>query len=275
MKNGINTKARLAFVVFLLIAISAGAAWYDFSVSHYATYQIYTKDSVTGLIADAPVEFHGVDVGKVKSISLVNPRSVSIVVSIDKAAPVTSASVATITSRGLATRGFTGYVYISIEDVGSDPRPLTTQLGARYPIIPAAPSNIMTLDTTLNQVRENVQIITGLLVTVLDTKTVASLKQSAESLQLATNVLAKNTEKLNSIVANTERASQRLEPLLQSSHDTVRALQTQILPEAYKALANIDHLSTSLTELTTKVNRDPSSLIRGTASPPPGPGEKK
>ncbi|EHP44110.1 ABC transporter substrate-binding protein [Cupriavidus basilensis OR16] len=275
MKNGINTKARLAFVVFVLIAISVGAAWYAFSVSHYATYQIYTKESVTGLIADAPVEFHGVDVGKVKSISLVNPRSVSIVVSIDKDAPVTSASVATVTSRGLATRGFTGYVYISIEDVGSDSRPLTTRPGAPYPIIPTAPSNLITLDTTLNQVKENFQIITDLLVTILDTKTVASLKQSAESLQLATNVLAKNTEKLNSIVANTERASQRLEPLLQSSHDTVRALQTQILPEAYKALANIDNLSTSLTDLTTKINRDPSSLIRGIASPPPGPGEKK
>src|SRR5437762_8928469 len=133
----------------------------------------------------------------------------------------------------------------------------------------------MTLYTTLNQVKDNFQVLTDLLVTILDTKTVASLKQSADSLQLATNVLAKNTEKLNAIVANTERASQRLEPLLESSHDTVRALQTQILPEAYKALSNLENLSTSLTDLATKVNRDPSSLIRGTAPPPPGPGEKK
>lgn len=275
MENGINTKARFMFLVFLLIAISAGSAWYFISESHYATYQIDTQESVSGLIADAPVEFHGVDVGKVKSIRLLNPRSVSIVVSIDKDAPVTSASVATITSRGLATRGFTGYAYISLEDVGSDSRPLTTRPGAPYPIIPTAPSKVMTLDTTLNQVKDNFQVVTDLLATILDTTTVASLKQSAESLQLATNVLAKNTEKLNSIVANTERASQRFEPLLQSSHDTVRALQTQILPEAYKALSNLDNLSTSLTDLTTKINRDPSSLIRGTAPPPSGPGEKK
>ncbi|MFJ1256867.1 MlaD family protein [Cupriavidus sp. CuC1] len=275
MENGINTKARFMFVVFLLIAISAGSAWYFFSVSQYATYQIDTQESVSGLIADAPVEFHGVDVGKVKSIRLVNPRSVSIVVRIDKGAPVTSASVATITSRGLATRGFTGYAYIALEDVGSDSRPLTTRPGAPYPIIPTAPSKVMTLDTTLNQVKDNFQVLTDLMVTILDTKTVASLKQSADSLQLATNALAKNTEKLNAIVANTERASQRLESLLQSSHDTVRALQTQILPEAYKALSNLDNLSTSLTDLSTKINRDPSSLIRGTAPPPSGPGEKK
>lgn len=275
MENGINTKASLIFVACLLISICAAAAWYFYSMGQYATYQIDTQESVSGLIADAPVEFHGVDVGKVKSIRLVNPRSVRIVLNVDKATPVTLASVATITSRGLATRGFTGYVYISIEDVGSDSRPLTTRPGERYPIIPTAPSKVMTLDTTLNQVRENFLVITDLLVSIFDTKTVASLKQSADSLRQVTKVLAENSAKLDSIVSNTERASQRVEPLLESSHDTVRALQTQILPDAHRALSNLDSLSISITELANKINRDPSSLIRGTAPPQAGPGENK
>jgi phospholipid/cholesterol/gamma-HCH transport system substrate-binding protein len=78
--------------------------WYLRSVSRYASYQILTEDPVSGLAVDAPIEFHGVEVGKVKTIKLVNPHSVAILVNIDKSAPVTSASVATITSRGLATR---------------------------------------------------------------------------------------------------------------------------------------------------------------------------
>ena len=81
----------------------------------------------------------------------------------------------------------------------------------------------MTLDTTISQVNENFQVITELLKSLLDTKTVASLKQSADSLQQVTKALAENTNKLNSIVANTERASHRFEPLLQSTDDTVRA----------------------------------------------------
>jgi len=304
MTNDINTKARLAFVAFLLIGIVAGALWYHFSVDQYATYQIFTEDSVSGLIADAPIEFHGVEVGKVKSIRLVNPHSVSIVLSIDKAAPVTSTSVATITSRGLATRGFTGYVYISLEDVGVDSRPLNTRPGAPYPIIPTAPSKVITLDTTINQVNNNVQVVTELLQSILDKKTIAALKQSADSLQQVTKVLAENTNKLNSIVANTERASHRFEPLLESSHeavralqtqvlpevrkaltnfepllesshDTVRAFETQILPEAHKALINLDDLSTTFTGVATKINRDPSILIRGSTPPLPGPGESK
>lgn len=304
MTNQINTKARLAFVTALLISIVAGAIWYYSSVSQYTSYQIFTEDAVSGLIIDAPIEFHGVEVGKVKSIRLVNPHSVSIVLSIDKAAPVTSSSVATITSRGLATRGFTGYVYISLEDVGIESHPLTRRLGVPYPIIATAPSRVITLDTTINQVNGNVQVVTDLLQSILDKKTIGALKQSADSLQQVTRVLAENTTKLNSIVANTERASHRLEPLLESSHeavralqtqilpevgnalttfepllesshDTLKALQTQILPEAQKALSNLDDLSTTFTGVATKINRDPSILIRGSTPPAPGPGESK
>ncbi len=275
MKNDINMKAGLAFAAFLLFLTVAGAAWYFFSVSQYTTYQIYTRESVSGLTTDAPVEFHGVDVGKVKSVKLLSPHSVGIVLSIDRTAPVTSASVATITSRGLATRGFTGYVYISLEDVGDDSRPLTIRSGEPYPIIATAPSKALTLDTAMNQVNENFQVVTGLLETILDKTTVASLKQSADNLQQVTKVLAENTGKLNTIVANTERASHRFEPLMESSHDTVTALQTQILPEMHKALSSLDNLSSSFTDLATRLNRDPSIVIRGAVPPPPGPGERK
>lgn len=210
-----------------------------------------------------------------KSVKLVRSNSVSILLSIDKTAPITSASVATITSRGLASRGFTGYVYIAIEDAGIDSRPLAARPGELYPTIPTAPSKSMTLDGTLTQMNENVQAVTELLQSTFDEKTIASLKQSVDSLQQVTKVLAENTRKLNSIVANTERASHRLEPLLESSHDTVRALQTQILPEAHKTLSNLDALSSSLSGVATRINRDPSILIRGTRPPPLGPGEEK
>jgi phospholipid/cholesterol/gamma-HCH transport system substrate-binding protein len=198
-----------------------------------------------------------------------------------------------------------------LEDVGTDFRELAVRPGERYPIIPTAPSKFVTLDTTLSQVNENVQVVTELLQSVLDQKTIVSLKQSADSLQQVTKVLAGNTKKLNSIVANTERASNRFGPLLDSSHDTVRALQTQILPEAQKAfssveqasnrfepllessqdtlrafqtqilpeahktLSNLNNLSGALTGAATKINRDPSILIRGAAPPPLGPGEGK
>lgn len=273
MTIGIDTKARLLFAACLLASTIAGAIWYSLSLDQYATYHVYTREPVSGLMAQAPVEFHGIEVGKVKSVRLVNAQMVDILLSIDKTAPVNGATVATITSRGLATRGFTGYVFVALENIGIDSGQLAPRPGDRYPAIPAAPSKLVTLDTAISQVNDNFQAVTALLTSILDKPTVASLKQSAESLQKITQAMAEDTRKLDTIVANTERASQRFAPLMESTDESLRALQTQVLPESYRVLADLDNLSTSLTAVANKINRDPSVLIRGTATQR-GPGEK-
>jgi len=273
MKYGINTKAKFLFATCLLVSAIVVAIWYLFSAGQYATYLVETRDPVSGLIAEAPIEFHGVEVGKVKSVRLVDAQTVDILMSIDKTAPVTAATVATITSRGLATRGFTGYVFIALENVGADSGPLIPRPGDPYPTIAAAPSKGMTLDTVMSQANDNLQTVTTLLASLLDKDTIASLTQSAENLQKVTQAMVENTKKMDAIVANTERASRQFEPLVKSTHETISALQSQILPESYRVLANLDNLSTSLTAFTNRINRDPSILLRGTA-PLPGPGEK-
>lgn len=271
----IETRARIAFAAAVLVAVLAGLAWYALASSRYTTFEIRTRDPVSGLIADAPVEFHGVEVGKVKRVELIDARSVSVLLSVEKDAPVTTATVATITGRGLATRGFTGYVYVSLEDAGTDARPLLASPGDRFPLIPTAPSRSVNLDTSINQLNENVQSMTDLLQSILDEETVAGLKQSVDGLQRITRTLAANNEKLASMITNAERASARFGPLLQSSDEALKALQTQVLPEAYRTLANLDHLSTSLNEVTAKIKQDPSVLVRGASPPPPGPGEAR
>lgn len=273
MEIGVNTKAKILFTACLLVAAITVAIWYLISASHYATYRVQTREPVSGLIAEAPIEFHGVEVGKVKSVRLVDAQTVDILLSIDKSTPVTAATVATITSHGLATRGFTGYVFIALENVGADAGPLLARPGDPYPTIAAAPSKSMTLDTVMSQTADNLQTVTTLLASLLDKGTISSLTQSAENLQKITQAMAENTKKMDDIVANTERASRQFEPLMKSTRDTVNAFQAQILPESYRVLANLDNLSTTLTAVTNRINRDPSILLRGTA-PLPGPGEK-
>ena len=275
MKLDADNKARIAFALVLLLGAVIGIVWYVFSSSRYTTYQIQTHDPVSGLIADAPIEYHGVDVGKVKSVELIDSRSIRILLSIRNDAPVTTATVATITSRGLATRGFTGYVYVSLEDGGTDFQSLVARPGERYAAIPTAPSKSVSLDLAISQVNANVQVMSELLQNVLDRNTIASLKQSVDGLQQVTKMLADNNAKLNSLIINGERASRELQPLLASSQDTVNALQTQILPEAHHALTRLDMLTNSLIGFATKVSKDPSVIVRGVAPPPLGPGEEK
>ena len=100
MKRDADNKARLAFAVVLLLTAAGGAGWYLLSSSRYTTYQIVTRDPVSGLIADAPVEYHGVDVGKVRSVELVDSRSVRILLNIEHSAPVTAATGHTMAAPG-------------------------------------------------------------------------------------------------------------------------------------------------------------------------------
>jgi phospholipid/cholesterol/gamma-HCH transport system substrate-binding protein len=270
-----ESKARWAFLMVLLLGGAVGFAWFALASGNYATYQIRTTDPVSGLMVDAPVEFHGVDVGRVAQIELSGPKAVNVLLRIRKDAPVSTATVATVTSRGLASKGFTGYVYVSLDDDSADARPVTTAAANGYPQLRTAPSRSVNLDTAISQVNDNVQSVTRLLQAALDDQTLASLRQALDGMQQVTRTLAANSEKMNAIILNAERASNRLEPLLESTHQTARALQTQLLPQAYDALARMDRLSGTLNSAASRIERDPSVLVRGGARRLPGPGESK
>jgi phospholipid/cholesterol/gamma-HCH transport system substrate-binding protein len=278
----VEHRARVLFGLLFLVGTAAAFAWYVFASQRYATFEIRTADPVSGLIADSPVEFHGVEVGKVRRVRLVDPRSVSILLNVSQDAPVTRATVATITARGLATRGFTGYVYVALEDNGVDRRPLPLLPGQSYPLITTAPSRWVSLDTTISEVRQDVQQLTDLLQSVLDQKTVGSLKRSVDDLHKVTEVLAANSQRLNAMISsaerttmNAEQVSRDVKPLLESSQQVIKALQTQILPETDDAIVRVSELSNSLKEISTEIERNPAVLVRGKSPPTPGPGERK
>ena len=275
MKLDVDNKARVAFAVVAVVIVIVAAAWISIWSTRYKTYQIRTHDPVSGLIADAPIEYHGVDVGRVTRVELIDSHSIRVLLSVERAAPVSAATVATITTRGLAARGFTGYVYVSLEDAGTDSSSLTARSGEEYPVIPMTRPKSVSLDTTISRMDENLQRVSDRINEVLDDKTVASLKQSVDNLERVTTVLADNNAKLNTLITTGERASRELGSLLASSNDTLSALQTQVLPQAHKTLADLDDLSTSLTGFAKQVNKDPSVVVRGVAQRPLGPGEKR
>lgn len=327
MATSAEAKARWWFAATVLAAAAIGLAWMAFAMTRYTTYELRTREPVSGLIPGSPVEFHGVEVGKVRSVELLQPRLVRVLLDVRREVPVSSATVATITGRGLATRGFTGYVYVSLEDNDTSGRPLAAGPEGRHPLLATLPSQMVSLDTSISQLSENVKTMRDLLHSVLDPQSVASLKQSLASLEQVTKTLSSHNDRLGSILANaerasvqvqpllqsssaavrtlqtevlpqaqsamvqleslstssqqrlgvilqnTEQASARFAPLLQSSNDAVRSLQTQILPEAHRTLTHLDQLSTSMGDTAGRIRRNPSLLLRGAGPANLGPGE--
>jgi phospholipid/cholesterol/gamma-HCH transport system substrate-binding protein len=264
------------------VGAAAGFIWHQVAFSHYTAFEVRTHEAVSGLMADAPVEFHGVPVGTVKEVDLVDPHTVQLVLSVKRDAPITRATIATVTTRGLAARGFMGYAYVGLEDVGADSRPLMPQPGARFPVIPAAPSRSLTMDAKVAAATQDVQQLTDLLHSVLDRSTVASLKESLEELRTVMRGLTANSRRLDAIIRSTQvastnaaAASRRVSPLLDSSQEAIETMQTEVLPEADQTLVKLHELSNSLEEITAEIQRDPTVLVRGRKPPPPGPGEEK
>jgi phospholipid/cholesterol/gamma-HCH transport system substrate-binding protein len=327
MTTSPENKARWLFAAALAAVAAAVVVWLIASAARYTTYEIRSRDAVSGLVRGAPVEFHGVEVGKVQSVELMQPKLVRVLIEVRRDVPISSATLATIMGRGLAARGFTGYVFVNLEDTGGAGRPLTPARDSPYPLLASAPAQVVSMDTTIEQMNQTVQNVGALLQTVFDRKTVAALKDSLAGLEQVTQTLSANNQKLGAIIANaekasaqmqpllqssneavktlqddvlprtretlvrldnlstsvnermsvilrnTEQASTRFEPLLQSSNDAVLSLQTQILPEAQRTLTRLDQLSTTLGETTTRIRRNPSLLLRGGNTMPPGPGE--
>jgi ABC-type transporter Mla subunit MlaD len=327
MTTSAEARARVLFVLFLLALAGAGLAWYLLASSRLATYEIRSRDAVSGLIPGAPVEFHGVEVGRVEAVQLESPRSVRVLLAVQRDVPVTSATIATITGRGLATRGFTGYVYVALEEAADGGRPLAATSGGAWPVIASAPSQLAGMDTAVAQLNQNMQAVTALLQATLDPQTLASMKRSLAGLEQVTHTLSANNERMVQILANAERASAQVQPLLRSSNEAVQALRTQvlpqaqetlvrleglstsvngrmdailrnteqastrvgpllqssneavrsleaeILPQAQRTLTRLDHLSSSLGQSADRIRRNPSLLLRGAAALPDGPGE--
>ena len=107
-------------------------------------YEMSTSQTISGLQPQAAVRFRGVPVGKVESIGFDQKvkGNVLILVSIDRAAPVTQSTFAAVASQGV-----TGLGFIQLDDNGESTQRLTPN-DDDPPRIPLQPS---TLDKLLKQ----------------------------------------------------------------------------------------------------------------------------
>ena len=323
MSTSAEAKARWLFAAVLLVIAAGAAGWAALYAGRYATYEIQSRDPVSGLLPGAPVEFHGVEVGRVHSVQLLQPgwwaccwKCAVTSPSHPPPSPPSWGGGWPPALHGLCVREPRGH-----GQAGAGTAPLP---GRPYPLLASAPAQIVSLDTAINQMNQTVQAVGGLLQATLDPATVAALKQSLASVEQVAQTLSANNRKLEAIIANaeraslqvqpllqssseavktlqndlppqtrqtllrldglsstmnermgvilqnTEQASLRFEPLLQSSSDAMLSLQTQILPEAQRTITRLDQLSASLGETSSRIRRNPSLLLRGGPRHRPG-----
>lgn len=247
MHRSIETRAWVVFAGLLLAAAAAALAWWTGFGRAESDYELRTQDAVSGLIEGSPVEFHGVEVGHVRQVRLLDARTVQVLLRVKQDTPVTTATVATISGRGLAARGFTGYVYVSLDDSGPAGAALARRAGERYARIPAAPVQTVNLDTSIHQLDDNVRVVVALLQQALDADTLRSLKASATHLEQLSGVLAAEQGRLRTTLRNMERASGQVAPLLRSGNAVADRLRDRVLPQVQDTLGQVDAAASTAT----------------------------
>lgn len=135
MENKAHALAAGAFVAVVAALLLALAAWLTQDASQRDTYEISTRETLSGLQAQAPVRLRGVDVGKVMAIGF-DPQAqgnVLVRLAIDRDAPVTRETFAT-----LGFQGVTGLSFVQLDDEGREAPRLQADSG-RPPRIPLRP----------------------------------------------------------------------------------------------------------------------------------------
>lgn len=295
------------FVLGLGIAFVSGILWLGSGGPgrNYVLYVVYTTDSVSGLSRDGAVKYRGVDVGRVRDISL-DPKNlarVRMLLEIEQGTPIKQDTAAT-----LETQGLTGLSYINLMG-GSESAPdLKAEGEEPYPVIKSHPSLLRRLDSSLSELIENLNHAAMKLKALLSdenqrllTETLAHLEAVSGNLAQRSDTINQSLEDLAGTLKNARSASSRLPDLVNDLKLSAKALEkmadeishtglsvrevveargrdlqrftTDALPEAAVMVNELRQTAENFRRLSESLARDPSVLLRGRAEPPPGPGE--
>lgn len=308
MENKAHALAAGLFVALLSLLVLAVAAWLtrDTGVRH--AYEISTKETVTGLQAQAPVRFRGVDVGKVSRIGF-DPKTtgnVLVRMEIDTDAPLTQDTFAT-----LGYQGVTGLAFVQLADEGR-PSPALVPDDEAPPRIPLRPGLLQKLEDKGEAILERVEEMSNRvnrvlsddnqrrIATALDnigrtaesadrlaihmdrtltqrlepalseaTVTLRGMRRTADQVGAAATQFGEVAQRLNAQGGPMDRLSDGTDALVQAAE----SLSAGTLPRINRAAEETSQTMQTLDRAINELTDNPQALLFGGGKPRPGPGE--
>lgn len=308
METKVNYALVGIFVIVLSAALVAGVLWIasggDFQ-KRYDLYLAIEEESVGGLNLNAPVKYLGVDVGKVRSITLDpdNQQRVRLVFAIERGTPIKVDTVAILTTQGL-----TGIAYVELNGGSKDAEPLRARVEGEMPIILTQPSLSARLENVLTHVLAKLDGTSSNVDAILSDENRRNFSAAlADIATVAKTIAARRSEIDQSIISatttldNTARLSAKLTPAVEQVSRSAAAVErfgdeatlatanagktmdslgadltrfgAETLPEMTRLLDELNVLAASMRRVAEQTERSPNSLIFGRSPVPPGPGE--
>jgi phospholipid/cholesterol/gamma-HCH transport system substrate-binding protein len=196
-----ETRAPYALIGFFVLAIVGGVFGFVYwlhntgGLGERTVYRVRFENTVSGLLTGAPVLFNGIRVGEVTSLSLDpgNPRQVTATIAV-----VSTTPVRTDTQVGLEYQGLTGVPVVSLLGGTSAARPLSPS-PTEPPILVADPAAGQSMTEAARQALRRIDSV------LADNSD--PLKSAIANLNTFAAALARNSDRVDTILAGLERAT--------------------------------------------------------------------
>lgn len=300
MENRAHALAAGLFVLCLGLAAAAAVWWFRQDRTALSYYLLETHAGVGGLNPEAVVRYRGIRAGKVEDIEIdpADPRLIVVRISLDQDIPLTRGTTAQLTMQGI-----TGLTYVSLDDEGGDPRPLTAPAG-QLPRIALQPTLFDVLSEHAVDTVRQFSAVVARLDRVLSDKNAANLERTIANAAAASDALRDlpeitaglrralapdNIKRLETSLANLEQTSAEAKPLVRDVRTLVGNLNQlsqklegllgsgesaqATLPRANALMKELADTTRQFSRLLESLDDNPQSLLFGRPPVRPGPGE--
>jgi len=304
MEEKVNFAVVGIFVLVLSAGLIGGVLWFSSGKSYlkvYDIYQVYMNESVSGLNLNAPVRYHGVEVGRVQKIALApqNAEQVLLTLGIEHSTPVKVDTVAV-----LQTQGLTGLAFIDLTGGNRDSPPLKALAGEKYPVIKTGRSLMTRLDSAVTALLTNLNRTSENFNALMDKDNQRMIKNTLTDIETLSRTLAARSATIDATLGNAARTMEGsarlanelplLEQRIQRSADAfdhmanelshagasvsstlndTKQFTNETLPEAHQLVSELRDLTGTLQRFSSDLEKNPSILLYGKPAAPKGPGE--
>lgn len=303
MENRAHALAAGLFTLVLGAALAAVALWFSKEDLKLIPYVMTTAGSVTGLKAEAPVRYRGVDVGKVEDIAIdaANSGRVRIRVGIREGTPITKSTYAQ-----LGYQGITGLAYVLLGDDGKSAEALPSR-PEQLAVIRMKPSLMDDGESLFGSIVEITDKVNLLLAEENQgrvRRTLAGLEELTQRASAVTKKLEPSLEAMPGLISEARgmaadaRASlrktdalvssvnglalkldQRVETLVHAVASVeevgvaARMLGEETMPRVNTLIDDVSKETRTLGRVANTLGEQPQSIVFGTPPGRPGPGE--
>jgi len=220
-----ETKANYVLIGAFTLLVAAAMLLFGLWAAKYSTdrnwqaYHVVFNEPVTGLTEGGAVQYNGISVGTVDSLSLApqDPRRVVARIRVLADVPVKVDTRAKLSMTGLA-----GATFIQLTGGSPDAPRLTARDGDAVPVILTEASALQNIADTANR-------LVARLDTVLSEENVARISATLEHIEGMTGAVAGQREDLASLVTNARVASERLVEAVETSNRAMSGIDRELV----------------------------------------------